>query len=53
MLAKDYNLFYHDYSILKEENEEKRNFKLLLSDITATKIKNCMSLLGIDVPERM
>jgi arginyl-tRNA synthetase len=52
-LAKDYNGFYHDHNILKEEKEEIKNFRLQLSSFTATTIKNCMGLLGISVPERM
>lgn len=52
-LVKEYNQFYHDYSILKEENEEKKNLRLFISKHTASTIKNCMGLLGIDVPERM
>lgn len=52
-LAKEYNQFYHDYSILKETNESLRTTRLLLSSLTARVIKTGMSLLGIDVPERM
>ncbi len=52
-LAKEYNGFYHDHNILKEEKEEIKNFRLQLSSFTATTIKNCMGLLGISVPERM
>ena len=52
-LVKEYNQFYHDYSILREENEDKRAFRLLLSVNTAKIIRNAMKLLGIDVPERM
>lgn len=52
-LVKEYNQFYHDYSILREENEDKRGFRLLLSVNTAKIIKNGMKLLGIDVPVRM
>ena len=52
-LVKEYNQFYHDYSILREENEDKRAFRLLLSVNTAKIIRNGMKLLGIDVPERM
>lgn len=52
-LVKEYNLFYHDYSILKEENDEKKSFRLLLSNVTAKRIKDSMKLLGINVPERM
>ncbi len=52
-LAKEYNQFYHEHSILKEENADVMNFRLALSILTATIIKNGMKLLGIDVPERM
>ena len=52
-LAKEFNQFYHDYSILKETDEALRSTRLLLSSLTARVIKTGMSLLGIDVPERM
>lgn len=52
-LVKEYNQFYHDFSILREEDESKRAFRLLLSVNTAKIIRNGMKLLGIDVPERM
>ncbi len=52
-LAKEFNQFYHDYSILKETDTSLRNTRLLLSSMTAQVIKTGMSLLGIDVPERM
>jgi arginyl-tRNA synthetase len=52
-LAKEFNQFYHDYIILKEENAELRNFRLHLSEITGKVIKSAMALLGIVVPERM
>lgn len=52
-LAKEYNQFYHDYSILKENNQSVREMRLLLSQLTAYVIKKGMQLLGIDVPERM
>jgi arginyl-tRNA synthetase len=52
-LVKEYNQFYHDYSILKEENTDLRNFRLVLSFAIAEVIKNGMALLGIEVPERM
>ncbi|MBQ0057359.1 MAG: arginine--tRNA ligase [Bacteroidales bacterium] len=52
-LAKEYNQFYHDTSILKEEDEQKRNLRLMLSACVARVIKTAMRLLGIDVPERM
>lgn len=52
-LVKEYNQFYHDFSILREEDEKKRAFRLLLSVNIAKIIRNGMKLLGIDVPERM
>lgn len=52
-LAKEYNQFYHDYSILKEEDAAKRDFRLLLSSVVARTLKGAMSLLGIEMPERM
>ena len=52
-LAKEYNQFYHDYSSLREENEQKRNLRLLLSMTVGRTLKSAMSLLGIEMPERM
>lgn len=52
-LVKEYNQFYHDFSILKEENETLRGFRLTLSAAVAKVIKSGMALLGIDVPDRM
>jgi arginyl-tRNA synthetase len=52
-LAKEFNQFYHDHSILKEENGERRDFRVKLSEIIGQVIKNGMDLLGIEVPERM
>jgi arginyl-tRNA synthetase len=52
-LVKQYNFFYHDFSILKESDEAIRGFRLLLSQKIAEVIKSGMGLLGIDVPERM
>lgn len=52
-LVKLYNQFYHVCSILKEENEQKRSLRITLSEATAHVIKTAMSLLGINVPERM
>ena len=52
-LAKEYNQFYHDYSILKEENTALRHFRLLLSKNTAQVIRTALDLLGIVSPERM
>ena len=52
-IAKEFNQFYHDFPILKAENENEKNFRVNLAKIVGTTIKNAMSLLGIDVPERM
>lgn len=52
-LVKEYNQFYHDFSILKEENEALRTFRLTLSANVAKVAKTGMKLLGIEVPERM
>ena len=52
-LAREYNQFYHDFSILREENEETKAFRLLLTDNVGKVIKTAMNLLGIEVPERM
>jgi len=52
-MVKEYNQFYHDFQILKEENAEVRHFRLTLSFTIAKIIKQGMRLLGIDVPERM
>ncbi len=52
-LVKEYNQFYHDYTILKEENVALRNFRLVLSEEVAKVVKSGMSLLGIEVPDRM
>ena len=52
-LAKEYNQFYHDFSILREENEEIKAFRILLTRNVGKVIKIAMNLLGIEVPERM
>lgn len=52
-LVKDYNQFYHEFSIIKEENEELRAFRLALSEVVARTIASGFSLLGIEMPERM
>lgn len=52
-LVKEYNQFYHDHPMLREENESLRLFRILLSKNVAHTIKKGMKLLGIDVPERM
>ena len=52
-LTKVFNQFYHDYSILNEPDEQKKAVRLMLAKNVAKIIKNGMSLLGIEVPERM
>lgn len=52
-LAKNFNAFYQDTPILRENDETKRNMRLRLSYFTGATIKTAMHLLGIDVPERM
>ena len=52
-LAKQFNGYYHDHSILKEENAEVRRLRLQLAAQVARVIRRGMKLLGIDVPERM
>ncbi len=52
-LAKEYNQFYHDYSILKEEDKATRQLRLLISCITARTLKEATALLGIEMPSRM
>ena len=52
-LTKAFNQFYHDYSILGAETQEQKQLRLALAKNVAKTIKNGMSLLGIEVPERM
>ena len=52
-LAKEFNQFYHDFSILREENTSLRDFRLVLSKNVASTIQKGMKLFGIEVPERM
>ena len=52
-LAKQFNGYYHDHSILKEEREEVRALRLMLASEVARVIRSAMALLGINVPERM
>lgn len=52
-LAKEYNQFYHDHPILSEKNNFVRDLRLLLSAVVGKIIRDGMSLLGIQVPERM
>ena len=52
-LAKQFNGYYHDHSILKEEREDVRALRLMLASEVARVIRSAMALLGINVPERM
>ena len=52
-LVKEYNQFYHDCPILREENAAVRSMRLALTDATSRVVSTAMSLLGIRVPERM
>lgn len=52
-LVKEFNQFYHDYSIMNEPDETVRSFRLVLARTVGQTIKNGFSLLGIEVPERM
>ena len=52
-LTKEFNQFYHDYSILNAESEEAKQVRLMIARNVAKTLKNGMALLGIEVPERM
>lgn len=52
-LTKEFNQFYHDFSILSVDDDETKNFRIQLSEVTGRVIEKSMELLGIDVPERM
>jgi len=52
-LVKEFNQFYHEYSILSEPDEDMRNFRLVLSATVAEIVNKGMNLLGIEMPERM
>jgi len=52
-LVKEFNQFYHDFSILHEENADLKTFRLVLAANVAKVVKLAMGLLGIEVPERM
>lgn len=52
-MAQEFNSFYHDYSILNEADEQKKNLRLLLSAEVAKVLKHAMALLGIEMPARM
>ena len=52
-LTKDFNQFYHDFSILGADTEEEKLVRLVIAQNVAKILKNGMALLGIEVPERM
>ena len=52
-LAKDFNQFYQECSIMKEDNAKRREFRLQLADMTAKLLRNASGLLGISMPEKM
>jgi arginyl-tRNA synthetase len=52
-VAREFNQFYHDYSILSADSPDAIKFRLLLSAVTGKIINSAMFLLGIEVPERM
>ena len=52
-LTKEFNQFYHDYSILNADTDDEKTTRLVLAQNVAKVIKNGMELLGIEVPERM
>ena len=52
-LVKEYNQFYHDFSVLKEEDRDKQLVRLALSKAVGKVVRNGLGLLGIEVPERM
>lgn len=52
-LVKEYNQYYHDYPVLREEDEAKRSFRLFLANTVAETVSRAMGLLGIEMPERM
>jgi arginyl-tRNA synthetase len=52
-LAREFNQFYHDYSILGENDSSVRSFRLKLSELTGNVLERALWLLGIEAPERM
>jgi len=52
-LAREYNQFYHDFSILGEPDPSVRDLRLVISEVTGRILKQGMDLLGIEMPERM
>ena len=52
-LAKEYNQFYHDFPVLREENKDLLGLRLKISSVLARTLKDAVSLLGMEVPEKM
>ena len=52
-LAKEFNQYYHDVSIMREEDEQVRMFRLSLICVIAKVLTKAMGILGIELPERM
>ena len=52
-LAKQFNVFYHDYPILREPDETRKILLLFVADLTRRRLEQALSLLGIETPERM
>jgi arginyl-tRNA synthetase len=52
-MVKEFNQFYHDFTILKEENLQKRDLRLVLSQVVSDVVRTGMELLGIEMPDRM
>ena len=52
-LAKQFNVFYHDFHILSEADEARKTLLLLVADIARRKLEQALALLGIETPERM
>ena len=52
-LAKEYNQFYHDFPVLKENNDDLRALRLLISATLADTLRSAVSLLGMEMPEKM
>ncbi|MBR1808468.1 MAG: arginine--tRNA ligase [Paludibacteraceae bacterium] len=52
-VASEFNSFYHDYSILSEQNEQIRHLRIMLAQTVGNVLKSAMTLLGIEMPERM
>jgi arginyl-tRNA synthetase len=52
-VAREYNQFYHDYPIIKEQDKDTRNLRIILSETTGNILYSAMDMLGIEMPDRM